>query len=119
MPRQIFSEDAESNNLKFYVLALYAVNRNPLMPEVSATLGALGAVAASDEEAQQLGMARLLDSCPLNEGWTSHYVTASVIKRVELLKAAKDATYCGDDSNSSGHAQHSDVGIQEDSGLLM
>lgn len=58
-----------------------------LFPSVS--LWAVAAVAQSEEEAREMGMQRLLDECPWQEGWVNHHVTINTVPRKILLKAAE------------------------------
>jgi hypothetical protein len=57
-----------------------------LFPSVS--LWAVAAVATSAEEAKEMGMQRLLEECPWQEGWVNHHVTINTVPRKILLKAA-------------------------------
>lgn len=61
--------------------------RAGLFPSVS--LWAVAAVAQSEEEAKEMGMQRLLDECPWQEGWVNHHVTINTVPRKILLKAAE------------------------------
>ena len=58
-----------------------------IFPSVS--LWAVAAVAQSAEEAKEMGMQRLLDECPWQEGWVNHHVTLNAVPREILLKAAE------------------------------
>jgi hypothetical protein len=58
-----------------------------LFPSVS--LWAVAAVATSAEEAKEMGMQRLLEECPWQEGWVNHHVTLNTVPRKILLKAAE------------------------------
>jgi hypothetical protein len=58
-----------------------------IFPSVS--LWAVAAVAQSEEEAKEMGMQRLLDECPWQEGWVNHHVTINRVPRKILLKAAQ------------------------------
>lgn len=58
-----------------------------IFPEVS--LWAAGAVASSVEEARALGMQRLLEERPWQEGWVNHHVTVNAVPRDLLLKAVR------------------------------
>jgi len=60
--------------------------RAGLFPSVS--LWAVAAVAPSAEEAKEMGMQRLLEECPWQEGWVNHHVTINTVPRKILLKAA-------------------------------
>ncbi len=99
--------------LKLFVLAMYAMKLDPerirftpqddgtvhwelkemleeragLFPSVS--LWAVAAVAESPEQAKEMGMQRLLEECPWQEGWVNHHVTINDVPRDILLKAAK------------------------------
>ncbi len=57
-----------------------------LFPSVS--LWAVAAVASSEDEAKEMGMQRLLEECPWQEGWVNHHVTINTVPRKILLKAA-------------------------------
>lgn len=98
---------------RLYVMAMYAMKLDPsrvrftpqedgtvhwelkemldeqagLFPSVS--LWAVAAVAQSEEEAREMGMQRLLDECPWQEGWVNHHVTINTVPRKILLKAAE------------------------------
>lgn len=95
---------------KLFVLAMYAMKLDPsrlkftpqedgtvhwelkemldertgLFPSVS--LWAVAAVAGSEEEAKEMGMQRLLQDCPWQEGWVNHHVTVNTVPRDILLK---------------------------------
>ena len=58
-----------------------------LFPSVS--LWAVAAVARSEEEAKEMGMQRLLEECPWQEGWVNHHVTINRVPRKILLKVAE------------------------------
>jgi hypothetical protein len=58
-----------------------------IFPSVS--LWAVAAVAQSAEEAKEMGMQRLLEECPWQEGWVNHHVTLNAVPREILLKAAE------------------------------
>ncbi|HEY0321257.1 MAG TPA: hypothetical protein VGC66_09905 [Pyrinomonadaceae bacterium] len=55
----------------------------------SVSLWAVAAVAQSAEEAKEMGMQRLLDECPWQEGWVNHHVTINKVPRKIVLKAAQ------------------------------
>jgi hypothetical protein len=61
--------------------------RAGLFPSVS--LWAVAAVAQTEDEAKEMGMQRLLDECPWQEGWVNHHVTINSVPRKILLKAAE------------------------------
>ncbi len=63
--------------------------RAGVFPSVS--LWAVAAVAHSEEEAKEMGMQRLLEECPWQEGWVNHHVTINTVPRKILLKAAESA----------------------------
>lgn len=99
--------------LKLFVLAMYAMKLDPervtftphedgtvhwelkemleeqagLFPSVS--LWAVAAVAESPEQAKEMGMQRLIEECPWQEGWVNHHVTINPVPRDILLKAAQ------------------------------
>jgi hypothetical protein len=101
------------NKPRLFVLAMYAMKLDPsrvrftpqedgtvhwelkelldertgIFPSVS--LWAVAAVAQSAEEAKEMGMQRLLDECPWQEGWVNHHVTINTVPRKILLKAAQ------------------------------
>ncbi|MBD0370090.1 MAG: hypothetical protein ICV60_04595 [Pyrinomonadaceae bacterium] len=60
--------------------------RAGLFPSVS--LWAVAALAESEDEAREMGMQRLLEECPWQEGWVNHHVTLNTVPRKILLKAA-------------------------------
>jgi len=96
--------------LKLYVLAMYAMKLDPerinftpqpdgtvkwelkemldeqagLFPAVS--LWAVAAIARSEEQAQEMGMRRLLAERPWQEGWVNHHVTINLIPHEVILK---------------------------------
>lgn len=98
---------------KLFVLAMYAMKLDPerlnftpqpdgtvqwelketldeqagIFPAVS--LWAVGAVAYSAEQAQEMGMQQLLEKCPWPEGWVNHHVTINTIPHEVILKAAR------------------------------
>jgi hypothetical protein len=59
-----------------------------IFPSVS--LWAVAAVAQSEAEAKEMGMQRLLEECPWQEGWVNHHVTINTVPRKILLKAAAE-----------------------------
>jgi hypothetical protein len=61
--------------------------RAGLFPSVS--LWAVAAVAESEDEAKEMGMQRLLEECPWQDGWVNHHVTINTVPRKILLKAAQ------------------------------
>lgn len=63
--------------------------RAGLFPSVS--LWAVAAVAETEDEAREMGMQRLLEECPWQEGWVNHHVTLNTVPSKILLKAAADA----------------------------
>jgi hypothetical protein len=69
-----------------------------IFPSVS--LWAVAAVADSAEQAKEMGMERLLQECPWQEGWVNHHVTLNTVPRDILLKAARDNE--GDDPEADG-----------------
>lgn len=99
-------------NQRLFVLAMYAMKLDPsrvrftpqedgtvhwelkemldeqagLFPSVS--LWAVAAVAESEEDAKEMGMQRLLEECPWQEGWVNHHVTINRVPRKIVLKAA-------------------------------
>ncbi|HEX8709504.1 MAG TPA: hypothetical protein VF723_14765 [Pyrinomonadaceae bacterium] len=101
------------NKRRLYVLAMYAMRLDPervdftpqadgtvkwelkdsleeqagIFPAVS--LWAVGAVADSEEQAREMGMQRLLDERPWQEGWVNHHVTVNAVPRDILLKAVE------------------------------
>jgi hypothetical protein len=58
-----------------------------IFPSVS--LWAVAAVATSAEEAKEMGMQRLLEECPWQEGWVNHHVTLNTVPRKIVLKVAE------------------------------
>ena len=48
-------------------------------------------VAASDEEAKQLGVERVLARFPEEEGWANHEVTVAIVTREFLLDAVEQS----------------------------
>lgn len=59
-----------------------------IFPSVS--LWAVAAVAQSEEQAKEMGMERLLQDCPWQDGWVNHHVTINSVPRDILLKAAAE-----------------------------
>ena len=57
-----------------------------LFPSVS--LWAVAALAESEDEAKEMGMQRLLEECPWQDGWVNHHVTINTVPRKILMKAA-------------------------------
>jgi hypothetical protein len=62
-----------------------------IFPSVS--LWAVAAVAQSEEQAREMGMERLLEECPWQEGWVNHHVTINSVPREILLKVAAETEY--------------------------
>ena len=60
--------------------------RTGLFPSVS--LWAVAAVATSEDEAREMGMQRLLEDCPWQEGWVNHHVTVNAVPD-EILSKVK------------------------------
>ena len=80
-----------------------------LFPSVS--LWAVAAVAQSEEEAREMGMQRLLDECPWQDGWVNHHVTINTVPRKILLKAAE--------SPDEDEEQQDDGGEQDEPEAIM
>jgi hypothetical protein len=98
---------------KLFVLAMYAMKLDPsrvrftpqedgtvhwelkemldertgLFPSVS--LWAVAAIAASEDEAKEMGMQRLLEDCPWQDGWVNHHVTVNAVPH-DILSRVKE-----------------------------
>ena len=81
--------------------------RAGLFPSVS--LWAVAAVAQSEEEAKEMGMQRLLDDCPWQEGWVNHHVTINTVPRKILLKAASEAPEDVEDGDTDDEQDEPEV----------
>jgi hypothetical protein len=64
--------------------------RTGLFPSVS--LWAVAAVARSEDEAKEMGMQRLLEDCPWQEGWVNHHVTVNAVPQDILSKVTERRT---------------------------
>lgn len=89
------SQPLGTHTRQFYLLALFAVklNSDPDAGLPGVPFCALGDVIDSSiQDARRRGYAKLLENCPIAEGWSGHCVSATPFTRALALRIARDAT---------------------------